>query len=259
MQDAYQLYQATLDKINKDENGYFKANHFNRLAAVASRDTFNRYQTIIQSPEAARQIKQETKDRLLPFTKSAMVSMEAGIFSVPEDYAYFNSCRMINDDGGGMVLLNHYNSLLCEAENDPTINVAEVQAKIDDIVKNPDYVSIDLLDAEQVAKRLKSFIPGKRPSASKPIMERIEGGMQVYPGLSASIFLQYYRRPVPGKLVMMVDEDTQDLVYDIDNSIGFEWTDESLNDIILKIAKDWSIYVREKDLFQMTEVEQNKK
>lgn len=29
--------------------------------------------------------------------------------------------------------------------------------------------------------------------------------------------------------------------------------------IILKIAKDWSIYVREKDLFQMTEVEQNKK
>lgn len=267
MKDAYQFYLDCLDKINKEDTGYFDDKQFTRLANNASSKVFGSDQRDLQNPGTARLRKQEIEDRLFPFLKVKVISLEGGIFLAPDDYRYYSTCRMASDDGEGMVRLNLLRSQLCDAETDPLLDTAEIEAEIERILNNPDYVTVELLDQTQIVKRLTSYIFGKRPTKNKPVMERHgsadadEGiSFEVHPNMDGQVMLRYYRLPRPGKLVMTVDEGTEELIYDEPNSVGFEWVNEdALSDIALQVAKDFAIYVREKDLFQMTEVEKTKK
>jgi hypothetical protein len=253
MIDAYAVYLDCLDKVNKEENGYFKVDLFNRLAWNASRHVFNDYQARLQNPNTAKDEKQKLLDRLFPFIEHREIAVTNGYTEQPDDYAYFSNAKGYYDNGDTIIELNALYAQLCEAENDPSINKQLIQEKIDQVSNNPKFVGIQLLDNEQVARRLNSYVPGKRPSYKKPIMEREGGRFHLYPEGSASMSLWYYRRPVPANLVMKDVPATGELQYDPDNSTGFEWTEEGINDVIAKIILDFAIWVRERDLYQMAD------
>lgn len=249
---SYEIYLQVIGTVNKEENGYLPAALFNTWEDQEETNVFNDYQARLQNPQTAAVEKSKLKDLLTPFhTRRDITIGGDGFFLLPDDYAYFSAARARFDQGVSLVLLNHYNSILCE--EDPVTDVVDIQAKIDKILKNPDFVDMDLLDAEQVSERLKSAIAGKRPSQKRPVMERVDKGMQVFPQSSGSgsLFLFYYRRPVPAKLFMTVDPDTHDEIPDTVNSTACEWGREAIADVVDRIVKRFSIYVREKDLFQM--------
>lgn len=253
MIDVYAVYLDCLDKTNKEENGYFKADLFNRLAWNASRHVFNDYQARLQNPATAAIEKQKIQDRLFPFYERRNVAITNGYTIKVEDYAYFSNAKGYYDNGDAIIELNALYSQLCEAEDDPSINKQVIQEKIDLITNNPKFVGVQLLDNEQVARRINSYVPGKRPSYKKPIMEREGGRFHVYPEGSGSLFLWYYRRPVQAKLVMKEVPATSELRYDPDNSIDFDWPEEGINDVIAKIVQDFAVWVRERDLYQMSD------
>ncbi len=260
MTDAYEVYQEVLSKVNKEENGYLPADLFNTYAREADRYVFNDYVARLQNPQSAAAEKQKIEDRLAPFDVQAIQPATGGIFLIPDDAAYFRSARIKDDGGASVVKLYALNAILCEADEDPTINVADIKRQIDDLANNNSMVGVDLLDHDQLGKRLTSYVPGKKPSLKKPVMERVtvngKRGFQVYPAESLSVFFNYYRRPAYPKLVMTPNRITKELVYDLSKSTGFEWEEEAMGDVVTKIETSFATYIREGGLFQMAAAEQ---
>lgn len=254
MTDSYQTYLEVLDRTNKEENGYLPADLFNRFAVTASRFVFNDYQSRLQNPDTAIREKQKLMDRLTPFIQREDIVVEKGYAAVPTNYAYFSNGKAYFDNGDSLIQLNALYSKICMAEEDPSINVFEVTDQIEKIINNPKMTAVQLLDNEQICKRLNSYIPGKRPSMKKPVMEREGGRFHLYPESEASLFLWYYRRPVPAKLVLREDPSTLGLVYDMAASVPFEWNDEAMNDIVGHIRESFYEYIRDAQGFQMRQV-----
>lgn len=257
MTDAYLVYQESCDLINKPENGYFPAALFNRFAWKASRFIYNDYIARIQNPNTAAVELGKLRDRLFPFQVTLDLVNDKNVFRVPDDYAYFSAGRINFDSGSTTIQLLHLNSLLCEAENDPSINVEEIKGEIDKLMQDPAFVPVQLLGHDQVATRMTSAIPGKRPSQKKPIMWRVENGFYLAPNEVSTLILSYYRRPQPAKLVMQVDPATKQETYNQQASTGFEWNDEAVNDLAQQIAILFATHIRENDLFQMAQANKN--
>jgi len=262
MTDIYDIYLEVNSRVNKEENGYLPADLFNTYCRAADRFVFNDYITQLQNMQTASIAKLMLEDRLAPFEMSAAQPATGGIFTTPADCAYFRSAKIKSDGGAAAAEIFALNAQLCEAEEDPTINVADIKRKLEELTAAGNWVSVDLRDHDQISKRLNSYVPGKKPSLKKPVMERVTvngvRGFQVYPPESLSVTLSYYRRPVSPLLVMKVNTTTLALEYDLANSKQFEWEGEAMGDVISKIVTDFAIYIREGGLFQMSMAEQQK-
>lgn len=259
MIDAYELYRDTLDQVNKEEAGYLNVQLFNRMANAQQLQLFKKLKAELEDPAAAREIKQINADLLFPFISSQINVAAGGVFARPADYEFFSALRANFDGGQRIIMLNHLYSLLCEAETDPTIFVDDIQEQIDEIINAPEWVEVQILAHDRVARRQQSYIKGKRPWRGKPIAEQIANAFQLLPKNSASVQLIYYRKPADGRVTMRIDTRTNDEVYDPLNSDPWEWTQGGKGLLVGRIAQFFSVYVREKDLFQMEEVVQNER
>ena len=262
MTDAYDVYQEVLSQVNKEENGYLPADLFNIYSRAANRDVFNEYGARLQSEQIAAAEKLRIHDRLAPFERHVTATAKTGIFPVPPDYAYFQACKIKNDGGAAVAQIAALNKQLCEAEIDPTINVEDIQRQLDELAANAGLIAVELKDHDQVSRRMNSFVPGKRPSLKKPIMERITTldsagktvrSFQVWPAQDLTVFLTYYRRPMLPHLVMSPDQYTGELVYNAAASTGFDWEEEGITDIVNRIVTDFATYIREGGLLQMAQ------
>jgi hypothetical protein len=257
MIDVYDIYKEVLGQVNKEENGYLPADLFNGYARSANRDVFNDYLARLQNPQTAAVEKLKLEDRLAPFEIASWQPAIGGIFVIPTTYAYFRSAKIKGDGGQTVPLFFALQAELCEADNDPTINVAAIQAQLAAMGNSSGLVAVTLMDHDQVSKRLNSYVPGKAPSFSKPIMERIttttgDPGFQVHPAGDYSVLINYYQRPAITKLVMKLDPaGTFELVYDLAASTGFQWGEEAMSDIVSRIVTSFATYIREGGLFQM--------
>lgn len=260
MTDVYDIYREVLGQVNKEENGYLPTDLFNDYARAADRLVFNDYNARLQNPQTAFSEKLKLEDRLSPFEMSSMRAATTGLFYVPDDYAYFRNAKVKGDGGRSAVDFFALTAQLCQAQDDPTINVPLLKRKLDEMVAGEGWVAVQLLDHDQITKRLNSFVPGKRPSMRKPVMERAtiqadtggtKRGFLVYPSSDLSVNICYYRRPGVVKLVFIPDAGTLEPVYDPINSKGFEWEQEAMGDVVNKIVTDFATYIREGGLFQM--------
>lgn len=259
MVDAYEILQEVLGRVNIEENGYLPASLFNTYAREANRYVFNDYIDRLQNPQTAAREKQKLEDRLGPFEVRGQRMSEAGIFTIPDGCAYFRNAKMRSDGGSSIVKIFALQAELCEAAEDPTININDIQRQINELVSSSTLCDITLLDHDQIASRLNSYIPGKKPSLKKPVMERITmvnvPGFLIYPAGDYSIFFSYYRRPAAVNLVMKQDPLTLEPIYDKEASTGFEWQSEAMTDVVNKIVISFATYIREGGLFQMTQTE----
>jgi len=256
--DALKFYESVSSEINKEENGYLPASLFNTLALKASTQHFNDNLYALQDPQTKNL--QEIKDRLMPFHELRAIDVVNGYFDRPENYAGYGSCRANYTDLKSLVSLNYYQSKICEAVDDPTIDVEEYRRKIDAIYKNPELVDVTLLDVDQLAQRRNSSIRRRRPRKTKPVIERYENGFKIYPAENdMNVILGYYRRPVPGIYATKINDVTLAEEYDPVNSTAWEWPDEAMEIIVDIMVTKFSIHTREKDLFQMKAVEKSGK
>lgn len=253
MIDAYHLYQAVLDKVNKPENGYIDFELFTRKTNNISLGYFRELVRKLQSESVSDKDKQAIADQLSPYLESVVIASDNGIVARPDDYEFFAALRARFDGGERAVELGNLYSLLCEGGDDPTINMMEVQDKIKAMLNTDHYVPVDLLDAQQIAKRTSSHIKRKRPSQRKPIAEQKGKSFELYPKDLASVLLVYYRTPGEGKLVMSIDPETEMPYYDAFNSRAWEWTKGSQDALVVLISQDVGVFTRERDLIQMTE------
>lgn len=253
MIDPYVIYRSTLGEINKEENGYLPIDLFNDYANRSSSDEFTYQKGLLEKPGTAERAM--AKDFLFPFNMNAAILSSKGEVKIPKDYVFFDSLRTRYDDGQKLLELGNLTAQLCAAEEDPTINAAVVQEQINKLFTGDDFVSVELFSGDKISERLRSKIKAKRPSYNKPLAERITEAFKIYPTDMASVILYYYRRPLQGKLVMTVDPVTKEQVYDQVNSIPWEWSAESLTNLVERIKLKFATYVREKDLFQMTALE----
>lgn len=258
MIDAYEFYLDTIDKVKKNENGYVGPDMFTRTANMVSLRRFRVFNQKIQDPEIAQRDKQALLDMLSPFSKIQILPVDSdGVALRPNDWEFHDALAARYDDGLFALSLNNLYGQLCDAENDPTINAAEVSKHIADLVNSDNYTECQLLDHAKIGRRLRSFIPKKRPNPSKPIAEQLNNGYKIFPSAIASVRLVYYRKPAPGKLAMQPD-NTGELQYDAVNSIAWEWTSSSYDELVTDVAQEIAIQLRERDLFQMTEIQKNK-
>lgn len=255
MINVYEFYNDSFDRINKEENGYLKTEQFNRLIKFSS---VQLQSDLVQELQNRPDRHQYVYDVLMPFNVRTVLPVSMfGIILKPDDYEHFSALRVIFDHTDTIKQIIDLNNLLCD-EDDPTIDRILITQQIDQLAAEERFTDLPIYPHDKMAKRLTSQIPGKRPTVKKPVGEYAPLGWKVYPSATASALLLYYRKPAEAKLVMTVDQATGDVVYDSLASINIEWSEKAKEDLLKRIVKDFAIYIREPELFQMMEAKQNR-
>lgn len=217
-----EVYQAIFAYSSKNQGGgYLSEADFNLYANLVNLslldDDFKTYQQV-----------QQLTDRSKPFiTKAKLQIPPNGQLPYPTDYYYFLDLGTYDRD---MYLAM---AATCKTKGTPPNYAGLLE------------IPVELLDSDKF--RIRNLSPQYQASYDFPFAVIFENYIQVYPIDLGVAALDYLRQPNPVKWASTIDPVTQLPIYDPINSVDFEWTDNSKNEIIGRIAEAFGIEVREYD------------
>lgn len=212
------------DRINQPENGQLTFPRFNRfswLGQLKFIDWLSGNLDGITMPEPYASSK--SKDWLSPFIVKYPVNVVNGQIEKPSDYYAFEN----------MYLLGNYNNE-SECDSDEEIDVSTECNTV-----------IELLDGAKFNERCRTFIEGLQPSFTKPIAKLVGNKFEFNPKDLGSITLEYIKYPTRAVLNTKMDTVYNELVYDPDTSVDFEWGDYARNTLVWFIADYFFDFTRE--------------
>lgn len=217
-----EVYDLIFDYANKNQGGgYLDPNQFNRFANIINIG-------LLDDDFKAFQSTQELTDRSKPFLiKGKFQIPKNGQLPYPSDYYYFIDLGTYDRD------MYSETAAMCKTKGVP-----------------PDYsklieIPVEILDNDK--RRVRNLAPQYRASYDFPFATLYDGFIYVEPIDLGVAALDYLKQPNPVKWAFTIDPATQLPIYDPANSIDFEWTDNSKNEIIGRIAEAFGIEVREYD------------
>lgn len=227
MINVIELYNHTLDTINKSQNGTMTIPQFNRFLKRASLGLL-RWLTggVAPNPNLpALNINQKDIDYLKQFVVEKEYS---GEFQVPEDYFGFVSLTTIGKFDADAP---------CDEEN---------------IVEEQCDTTITVLDKPKFQGRCGSFIDGLSPTQGSPIAYQVNNGFKFSPKDIGNVRLTYIKYFQYGELKTKIDpvyyNQVPDTVTSVDSELG-EW---AIDYLVTSISGYFSDYTREQSLKQLT-------
>jgi hypothetical protein len=176
MLDVISVYEdAARDAVNKDENGYFSYEMFNRLSRKAELrliDWLTGHASAEVPPEMYSS--QKVRDLLSPFVTKYPKNVSGGEITKPEDYYLYEN----------MYMLSGKHKSDCdedEQEDDPSEEECNVP--------------IELLSNEKYYVRCNTNIRLLKPSFKKPVAKMTGLKIEFNPSDLGSIVLEYIRYP----------------------------------------------------------------
>lgn len=200
--------------VNKEQgSGYLSQPNLNANANTAQLEKFTQDFRKFQNT-------QKVSDDLMPFFVFARLPLEDGFLTLPIDFRYFASLR--------------------------GLDTTDVTPSCDIDYANLPQKRIKVLDSDKVADRLSSV--NFKPTFARPLAEYRDGGIQVYPTTINSVILVYLR--VPADYVWGFTVGANGLpVYEPSTSTDFEWGTQCMNELLVKTAKYFGVFVREEELY----------
>lgn len=254
MASVYEVYNIIKDLTNKDERGMITPSQFNSFAGVAQQRVYNNLFKELQDNKrlSLRQadaggdknrVKQIQED-LSVFSKSETIAVDsgvAGLFKKPEDLARIISMTT-NDD-------SYLNEDTLQVENRIKENISIIydEAKLDMMLRSTLSV----------------------PSMDNPVA-LVSKDILVFPTTIENIITRYYK--IPEGIDPMTDLQTSSLpkfgysidangaeVYRVTESVDFELPSHYVPELVVEIAKLVGINLRQEDVFQYAQGEEQKK
>jgi hypothetical protein len=259
-----ELFADTESIVNPIQSGFF-LDKFNSYMNMASRDFFDeltgrrqQYNAQGESVTGGFQKTFKITDSLFPFIRRRVVQVDSnGLMIVPDDYAYFSDMRVRYDEGELFkCACNGKNDVDCaDLPNDPSAPTLDEKIRLELAKVYPEGQFI-LTDINKIADILDSTIykPTKRLGICYPLTEvgvtanLNKSYFQLLPKNVGSGILTYLRLPKDGDYATTTDPDTQDNVYDPTNSLQLEWDKKNQNDLVVRIAQYYGVFITKQDL-----------
>lgn len=148
--------------------------------------------------------------------------------------------NFITNVTGIVTLPNNYESLL-----------SATIVYFDDAGARNRYKTIKILSEDNIAERRDSQI--LEPTVSDPVgIEHTPGIIQIYPDVPLEGYAYYFRRPV--KPVFIYTQTGRTIIYDNTTSTQLEWTEASLNKILIKTIQMFGVNLSDEMIIQFTEL-----
>lgn len=225
MISAVETYQDCRDQISPQENGQFNYSLFNRFSWKAQlnlMDWLSGDVSGIVPPEPY--LTQKNKDWLSPFIVPYPTNIINGSIVRPSDYYLYQDMYSLSQDED------------CDDENDDTVSITKTPVTI---LSNPKFNT-----------RLNTYIRSLKPSVRKPIAKQVGRNFEFAPADLGSVVLEYVRYPKKAFIATKKDTVYNQLVPDLDNTIDFEWDENSRNVLVWYIVDAFSNRTRESALKQ---------
>jgi hypothetical protein len=228
MLDVLSIYQdSARDNVNKDENGDFGYELFNRISRRAELRLIDWLTGDVAGvAPPTPYLTQKNKDWVAFLIKKHNAQFVGGEIDKPSDYYQWDNFYRI----GGKVVSD------CE----------EPEEFPED---NPD-IPIEILDGQQYNVRRKTFIDELKPSYTKPVSKLVGKKFEATPKDLGSVTLEYIRYPVFGKIVTKFDPVYNDDIADPAASTDYEWDEYARELLIWFITDTFTIHNREQALKQ---------
>jgi hypothetical protein len=244
MASVYTVYTTLKDLANKDERGFVTPSVFNNFAQLAQMNVFNKLfakmtnANVVKSRglDSGREFgsSKQVHEDLSVFTKSSNLTQANGLFTKPDDLA-----RIISMKTTGSFLLGQTTS-----------------------------VPVDLIyDEGKIEYILRSTL--SVPTESRPVC-LVADNFEVFPTSIKKITVRYYKQPegiIPSsgartaslpKFGYTVTSGGKE-VYDSTTSIDFEIPEHYTADLVIEIAKMIGVNLKDSDVFQYAQSEQQTK
>ena len=227
IQDIYLLVNWLSDKY---QSRAISDGEFNYAISAASNDLWKKkvglpeeYQVNAPFARQAWQVTNKISDDMRYFITQVDIAKDAqGIFEYPTDYGAFSSMR--------------YNRIL----NDENCG-------------NPDQKTrtVELFTDAELSERLdNTIIP---PDYDYPVGAWYGTGWKVYPTIINNVNLTYLRLPVKPYRNYTLDPATDLTTYDPIGSVQLDFPQTLYIDFAYLVLKQFSINIREEELYQMAE------
>jgi hypothetical protein len=229
MIDIISVYQdAARDNVNKDENGYFGYEMFNRLSRRAELRLLDWLTGDVSGvTPPANFITVKSKDLVSPFITRFTTNVSGGEITKPSDYYLYENMFRITG------------KLQSSCEEDEE----------DDNTEDCN-IPIEMLDNDKFYIRCNTHIKLLKPSFNKPISKMVGNRIEFKPQDLGSVALEYIRFPKFGTIKTIVDPQYNDEIADPATSDNYEW-DEGVRELLVWFITDtFSIHTREQALKQ---------
>lgn len=233
MIDVISVYQdSARDNSNKNENGYFPYEMFNRISRRAELRLIDYLSGDVEGVRPPiHDSNQKNRDWLSPFIETYKGNVEGGKIDRPANYYGYDN----------MYVLGVY---------DKTAN-CETQQEDDDAGCN---TQITLLPRQSFYNRCNTFITGLKPSFEKPIAKLVGKRFEFMPRDLGSIALEYIRYPKFASIVSKTDPVYNDVIADPDKSQNYEWDEFARELLVWFITDTFAIHTRDQALKQQNSI-----
>lgn len=230
MIDAIELYNdVAIDNANKDQNGPFSYEKFNRIswrAQVRLMDWLTG--NAKEGAEPPAPINQKNKDFLSPFIETLQKNATDGKIDKPADFYTWQAGNKLNGTP----------DTDCDDEDeDEEYNV------------NCD-TPIELLSIDQFQTRCETHIEEMKPSFKKPIAKLVKNTFIFLPSDIGPVSIEYVRYPNRAVIRTKFDAVYNDQVPDPATTDHFEWEEWARELLIWFITDTWANHTREQALKQ---------
>lgn len=244
MASVYTVYSTLKDLSNKDERGFVTPSVFNNFAQLAQFNVFNRLFSKVTNAnavksrglDAGRELSstKQIREDLSVFTKNSNLTQSNGVFLKPDDLA-----RIISMKTTGSFLLGQTTSI--------PVDLIYDEGKIEYILRS----SLSI------------------PTENNPVC-LVSDSLEVFPTSIKKVTVKYYKQPegiVPStgartasapKFGYTVASSGKE-IYDPNTSVDFELPEHYTADIIVEIAKMIGVNLKDSDVFQYAQSEQQTK
>lgn len=242
-----------LNNLNKWRSGNVPPSRTDNWLNQASTELFN------EKRLAAFQ-NQKINDDLAPFLKSQNLPVEVpegqnyGLVLYPStEYNYFWSMRCFftgTEENLTSCGCTTSDNSACDAK----LNLIQDQIPLAliPIVKESRVTLVDASEWDSVLKHRTKF-----PTLDRPYATQFSGGFKIAPRNLSIVTLDNYRLPKRAKFGYTVQTNPQTGIqyyqYDESTSTQIEWNEQVKNELLDRVTKLASIYLKDNTLFQMAE------
>lgn len=259
-----ELFNDTSAIVNPIQSGFFD-DKFNSYMNMASRDFFDEITGRRQQYDASGnprtggfQKTSKITDIAFPFIRRKVVRVDQnGLMIMPDDYAYCPNIRVRYDEAALFTCACGGKSDIDCADLQGNPNEPTLEEKIRlELAKVYPEGEFDVVDMNTISNYLNStiYFPTKKKGICYPITEVGSTAadnvsyFQFLPKNVGSAIITYLRLPKDGLYATTEDPDTHENVYDELNSIQLEWDKKNQNDLIVRIAAYYGVFINKQEL-----------